>query len=298
MDRLRSMQVFRAVVDAGAFSAAARRLHLSNAAVSKHVASLEAALGARLLQRTTRRLSLTNAGEVYYQRAIRLLDELEQLEADVREEGQTPRGRLRVAAPMSYGLAVIAEQLPAFMARHPEVEVDLSLTDRMVDLVEEGVDVAIRVAHTLPDSSLVATRLGPFSRVVVGAPAYFETHGAPEHPRDLAVHTCLRYSRLSDPDVWRFAGPEGPVHVTVAGRLRTDNSLAMRAALRAGAGLALIPACAVAEDLASGALRTCLPGWAPEPRSVFALYPTTRQLSPKVRAFVGYLRDALCPAPR
>lgn len=297
VDRLASMRVFCAVVEEGAFARAARRLRLSNAAVSKHVAALEEALGARLLHRTTRRLALSSAGEAYYARAARVLEELEQLERDIRDEGETPRGRLRIAAPMSYGLTEIAERLPGFMLRYPEVQVDLSLTDRMVDVVEEGVDVTIRVAKDLPDSSLIATRLGPFARVVSAAPAYFDRHGVPGRPEDLTEHATIRYTRSASPGRWIFAGPEGEITVTVTGRLDVDNSLAMRAALRAGLGVALIPACVVAEDVAAGRLVTCLDDWAPEPRSVFALYPSTRHLSPKVRAFVAYFRDALSAEP-
>lgn len=287
------MRVFCAVVEEGAFSRAARRLRLSNAAVSTHVARLEADLETRLLHRTTRSLGLTAAGRAYYRRVARLLDELDTLEQQIRD-GDTPAGLLRVAVPMSFGLSNVAPRLPAFLATYPKVEVELMLADRIVDVVAEGVDLALRVGARLPDSSLIATRLCPFPRALVAAPRYLAEAPPLEAPADLRQHSCLRYTGLKNPDQWTLHGPDGVVEtVRVEGRLSADNSLALRGALVAGLGIAQVPEPVVADDLASGALVRCLTDWAPEPRSVFALYPSTRHLSPKVRAFVRYFREAL-----
>lgn len=287
------MHVFRTVVDQGAFTRAARRLRLSNAAVSKHVAALEEALGTRLLHRTTRSLSLTSAGTAYYQRATRLLDELDQLERDVRAERDEPSGVLRIAAPMSFGVARLGPALPAFLAANPKVELDLSLTDRFVDVVEEGVDVAIRIAASLPDSSLVATKLGTVQRVLVGSPKYLRARGRPRMPSDLESHACLRYTRSDAPSLWTFRGPDGDVAVRVSGPLSSDNSLAMRASLVAGIGLALTPEFVVEEDVRAKRLVRCLEGWEPEPRTVYAVHPASRHLSAKVRAFVAFAKRTL-----
>lgn len=293
MDRLTSMRVFCAVVQEGAFARAARRLGLSNAAVSKHVAALEQALQTRLLHRTTRRLGLTAAGRAYYARANELLAQVDALEQDVREDHSAPRGLLRVAVPMSFGLAEIASRLPQLMSRFPDLQVDLSLTDRMVDVVEEGVDVAIRVRRVLPDSTLIATRLCDFSRVVTVSQSYASAHGVPQTPPELSDHPCLLYGGLPDPGLWTFVGPQGEQSVRVQGPLTADNSLALRTSVVAGLGVALTPTFVVQQDLHEGRLVRCLPDFHPEPRSVFAVYPTAKHLSPKVRAFVDFLRDAL-----
>lgn len=284
------MRVFRAVVEEGAFACAARRLRVSNAAVSKHVAALEDVLATRLLHRTTRSLGLTSAGRAYYNRATRLLDELEELEREMRAEGDEPTGELRVAVPMSLGLARIAPALPKFLAAYPKVRIDLSLTDRNVDVVEEGVDVALRVAGVLPDSTLIGKRLGPMARVVVAAPEYLEANGELKTPADLKGHACIRYTRLSNPSTWTLRGPGGEVSVAVSGNLSVDNSLAMRGALIAAAGIALTPTFVVQDDLRSGRLVRCLKAWEPEPRSVFAVYPAPRHLSPKLRAFLTFAK--------
>lgn len=293
MDRLTSMRVFRAVVDEGAFARAARRLRFSNAAVSKHVAALEDALNTRLLHRTTRSLGLTPEGSAYYARATALLDEIDALERELREGGETPRGTLRVTAPMSFGLARLAPALPTFLSAHPDVKVDLALTDRFVDVVEEGVDVAIRVARALPDSSLIARRLADAPRVLVAAPAYLAARGAPRVPSDLSTHACLRYTRLHDAAAWTFTSPDGAQEtVRVDGPLDVDSSLALRGALLAGLGLTLTPRFVVADALADGGLVPCLEPWTAEPASVYGVYPARQHLSAKLRAFLDFAAHA------
>lgn len=297
VDRLQSMRVFRAVVDEGAFARAARRLRLSKAAVSKHVGALEEALATRLLHRTTRSLSLTADGRAYYDRATALLDEIEALEQEMREGSEAPRGTLRIAAPLSFGLTHLSPMLPAFLEAHPEVRVDLALTDRFVDVVEEGVDVAIRVARSLADSSLIARRLAEASRVLVASPAYLQRRGTPDSPEQLTDHACLRYTGMRDPDVWRFRDAEGEeLAVAVDGPLDADNSLALRPALLAGLGLTLTPRFVVAEALADGRLVTCLEHWAVDPATVWGVYPARRHRSAKLRAFLAFAENELSVA--
>lgn len=293
MDRLASIRVFRAVVVEGAFAGAARRLGLSTSMVSKHVAALEADLATRLLHRTTRSLGLTPEGRIFFERTSTLLDELDELERELREGGDAPRGLLRITAPMSYGMARVAPVLPAFLEAHPDVRVDLSLTDRVVDVVDEGIDLAIRVVRSLADSTLIATRLAPMPRVLVGAPAYFERRGRPLTPADLEHHACLRYTGLRDPDTWAFAGPDGEVSVHVEGPLTLDNSLALRHAAVAGIGLFLTPLFVVEDLLQDGTLERCLDEWAPEAAAVYGVYPARRHLSPKLRAFLAFAKPRL-----
>lgn len=291
MDRLQAMGVFRAVVEEGSFAGAARRLRLSNGAVSKAVAGLEACLETQLLHRTTRSLRLSSSGEAYYRRAAELLDGFEALERETRERDAQPRGLLRVAVPMSFGLAHIAPLVPGFLEHHPEVELQLELTDRMVDVVDEGFDLGIRVAARLADSSLRARRLGPFQRVVCARPDLAEAAGA--DPCALERLPCIRYLRLRDPQRWTLFRGEARLDLKVGGRFSADNSLAMRDALLGGAGYALIPRLVVASDLEAGRLQVCFPEWKPEDRSVFAIVPGSRRGLPKVQAFLDVLETAL-----
>lgn len=291
------MEVFRRVVEEGAFASAARKLQLSPGSVSKHVAALEASLDTRLLHRTTRSIGLTAAGQAYYDRLCVVLDDLASLERDVRGDATALSGTLRVAVPMSLGLAAIAPVVAEFLERHPKVHLDLALNDRRVDLVEDGIDLALRVAETLPDSTLVARRLAPMPRVLVGSPDYLSRRGTPQHPRDLEQHDCIRYSRLDAPDVWPLQRDDETVRAHVRGSLSADNSLALIAALRSGLGLALVPTFTASEALADGSLVQVLADWSPPPRWIYGVYPTRRQLSAKVRAFLDFVADALDKGP-
>jgi DNA-binding transcriptional LysR family regulator len=293
MDVLTGMRTFRAVADAGSFSAAARSLAITTALASKLVSQLEEHLGAQLLVRTTRRLSLTDAGHLYLERCVRLLGDLEEAERSVGRLQEAPRGRLRVAAPMSFGLLRLAPLLPDFQRRFPEVELDLLLNDRRIDLVEEGIDVAVRIGASLEDSTLVARKLGMGERIVCAAPSYLRAQGTPRHPRELAGHRCLRYSVHAAPGTWEFDGPEGHVTVDVRGPLQVNNSIALRTAAVAGVGIILAPDFAVAEELRARRLRRLLAGWKPNGYRVFAVSPPTRFATPKARAFVGVLARAL-----
>jgi len=293
MDVLDGMRAFRAVVDTGSFVAAARSLAITTAWVSKRVAQLEEHLGAQLLVRTTRRVALTDAGRVYFERCARLLDDLDEAERSVGDLQASPRGRLRVTAPMSFGLIRIAPILPEIHDRYPDVELDVAFNDRYVDLVEEGVDVAIRVGAALEDSALVARRIASGRRLLCASPAYLRAHGTPRHPRDLTKHACLRYALHAAPGKWTFDGPDGAVTVDVDGRLQINNSVALATAAAAGVGILLTPDFVVAEHLADGRLRPVLPRFEPSGYTVFAVSPPTRFATPKVRAFVELLTERL-----
>lgn len=295
-ENLAGMAIFAAVVDAGSFSAAAVRLGLSKSAVSKHVSRLEAWLGTRLLNRTTRRLSLTEAGATLYERCARIVTELEEAEAEMGRLRQAPRGVLRVNAPTSFGHRHLAPAVGEFLARYPEVRVDMVLEDRLVDVVEEGFDVAVRIAR-LSDSSLVARKLAPCRFVVCGSPAYLARHGAPERPEDLARHNCIQYTYQPNRNGWRLATARGETVVRVDGNIRINNGDAQRALLLAGAGLAVLPTFIVGDDLRTGALRAVLPDVPVPGTAVYAVYPPQRHVPPKLRAFIDFLGERFGPDP-
>jgi len=288
-DRLAALGTFAKVVELNGFSAAARDLGLSKSAVSKLVACLEDEMGARLLNRTTRRLSLTEAGLAFYQGAQRVLAEAEAAEAAVTHLSAAPRGVLRVNAPMSFGQRHIAPALPAFMAEFPELAVELDLNDRAVDLIEEGYDVALRIMR-LTDSSLIARRLAPSRSILCAAPAYLERRGTPLRPEDLARHDCLVYSYQSSGKHWVFQGPGGARRVRVPGRLRANNGEALLQAALGGLGIALLPSFICGEAVRAGQLRQLMPEWNERGEiDVNLVYPANRNLSPKVRVFIDYL---------
>jgi DNA-binding transcriptional LysR family regulator len=295
MDQLGAIAVFARVIEANGFTAAARALGLSKAAVSKQVARLEDRLGVRLLNRTTRRLGLTEAGRDFYERARRILAEVEEAEQAASSRQASPRGLLRVNAPVTYGIGHVVPVLPAFMRRYPEIRLDLVLNDRYVDLIEEGFDLAIRVGlEPLKDSSLVARRLFATRHAVCAAPSYLAARGSPQMPADLARHDCLLYSYLSTGEEWRFLDAAGrPFGVRVAGPMRANNGDALHHAARAGLGIIYAPAFLLAEDLAAGRLVPVLSDWQTPEAAVHAVYPPGRPLGTKVRVFVDYLAETL-----
>lgn len=289
MDRLAALEAFAKVAETQSFSEAARRLRSSKSAVSRHVAALEADLGARLLHRTTRSLTLTEAGRSYYERASRILADLEEADASVSQLQAAPRGRLRVNAPMSFGFLHLAAALGDFLTRYPEIELDVALTDRFVDLVDEGVDVAVRIGN-LSDSSLVARRLAVIRRVVCASPDYLKARGVPQTPDDLKAHDCLINTNMGAGREWRFAHADGkPWPVEVNGRMHSNNGDMLRVAALRGHGFVDLPTFIVGEDLKAGTLVGVLEPYVAQHLTLNAVYPTARHLSPKVRAFVDFL---------
>jgi DNA-binding transcriptional LysR family regulator len=285
------------VVRSGSFTAAADKLNLSKSVVSKYVTRLEDRLEARLLNRTTRRLSLTEVGQAFYQRSQRGLAEIEEAESEVSRLQGEPRGELRLSSPMSFGILHLAPSLPAFQQRFPDLSVDMVLDDRRTDLVEEGFDLAIRIGE-LPDSTLVARRLGPCRHVVCGSPEYFARHGVPQSPQDLADHPALTYRYQDAPSEWRLVDRDGNYHqVAIDSRLQMNNSLAVREALLKGAGVTLTPSFVVGADIRAGRLKAVLTEYRALEVSIYAVYPQRKHLSPKVRAFVDFLSERIEDPP-
>jgi DNA-binding transcriptional LysR family regulator len=292
MDPVSGMAVFARVVEEEGFTAAARALGISKAAVSKQVAGLEDRLGVRLLNRSTRRLGLTEAGRDYYERARRILAEVEEAEQSAQSRQANPRGRLRVNAPVTFGIAHLAPVVPQFMRRYPQVEVELVLNDRFVDLIEEGFDLAIRVAD-LPSSSLIARRLCETRQVTAASPSYLKARGVPRHPRDLAGHDCLLYSYLASGEEWRYADGDEVFGVRVNGPLRANNGDVLRHAAAAGLGVVYAPEFVLAQALAAGDLTPVLEEWRAPASGVHAVYSPGRPLGAKLRVFVDFLAETL-----
>lgn len=296
MKNLAGMAIFARVVEERSFSAAARRLGLSKSMVSKEVTRLEQALGARLLNRTTRKLSLTEIGAAFYEPCARILQEAQEAELLVGRLHAEPRGVLRLTAPVAFGTLHVAPALPEFLAQYPDVRIDLTIGDRQVDLADEGLDLAIRIARVLPDN-LVARRLAPINRVVCAAPAYFERHGIPRRPQDLARHNCLVYTHANPDSQWRFRSGKGEDVVPVQGTLTLNDDEALWQATLGGLGIALLPTFIVGKDLQSGRLQAVLGEHVPTERNLHALYLPNRHLSAKVRVFIDFLVARFSPEP-
>ncbi len=297
MHNLTDIAVFVQVVESGSFTDAAEHLGLSRSVISKYITRLEERLGARLLNRTTRRLSLTEAGQTFFTHSRQGLQAIEVAEAEVTQLQRTPRGMLKLNTPMSFGIQHIAPILPDFLGRYPELSVDMKLDDRQVDLIEAGFDLAIRIAD-LPDSSLIARRLGPCRHVVCASPQYIEQHGAPHTPDDLRQHNVLTYRYQDSPNEWRFLTPDRRyAAVPVTGSLQMNNSLAIREAVLSGAGITLTPSFIVGEDIKSGKLHQLLPEYRAQEVSIYAVYPERRHLLPKVQAFIDFMKERITESP-
>lgn len=290
MDQIAAMTVFVAVVEAESFTGAAEKLNLSRTMVSKHVMDLEAHLNARLINRTTRRQSLTGTGRVYFERARRILGEVAEADAEAGRHALTPRGRLRINAPIAFGTLHVAPRLRAYLDRYPEVEIDLTLNDRIVDLVDEGYDLAIRIGD-LADSSLIARRIAGVRAVTCAAPEYLARRGVPAHPSELEGHACLAYSYASAPDRWTFRrdGDGDPVMVRVRPRIVSNNGDALAAAAIAGLGVIVQPDFIVEAALRDGRLREILPEYRAAELGIHAVYPSHRLVSARVRTFIDHL---------
>ncbi|NTV94997.1 MAG: LysR family transcriptional regulator [Thiobacillus sp.] len=292
MDRFREMQAFVAVVDTGSFVGAGELLHVSKASISRVVMQLEARLGARLLQRTTRRLSLTEAGEAYYTRCRQILADLDEADGMVGDVTLQAGGRLRVNAPLSFGVTRLAALWPEFMRRHPGVELEVDLSDRLVDLVEEGYDMAIRITKPR-DSSLIHRPLAKTRVLLCAAPDYLARCGTPAEVADLAQHEIIAYTYAPGGDTWHFATPAGEQSVTVRPRLRANNGETCRDAALAGLGITQQPDFLVLDHLAAGRLVELLPESCSRELGIYAVYPSRKHLSVKVRALADYLAGAL-----
>jgi DNA-binding transcriptional LysR family regulator len=291
---LNEIAVFARVVEAGSFTAAARALGMPKSTVSRKVLELEERLGSRLLQRTTRKLSLTDVGRTYYEFAARIVSEVDEAERAVSRLEQAPRGLLRVTAPLNFGfLGPIAG---AFLARYPEVQLDLVCTDRVVDLVEERFDVGIR-AGVLGDSTLIARNLGSLRRFLVASRAYLRKRGRPRSPEDLAGHDCMLFGAGVDRAVYRLSDGTRSVELAVRARLVVNDSDMLHSAALAGLGVALLPIFSCVEDLRTRRLERVLREWDAPPTPIQAVYPSTRHLSPKVKGFVEHLHEQMTPPP-
>ncbi|MFQ2390194.1 LysR family transcriptional regulator [Aeromonas dhakensis] len=293
MNKITALNVFRRVVEMGTFRAAADDLHLSQAAVSKNINELEAYLGIALINRTTRRLSVTEAGMTYYRQICAVLDGLDAADQSIMAASFTPRGRLRIGMPMSYGLIRLNPLVCEFQRRYPEIGIEVILSDAYMDLVDQGLDVVIRGAGTLEDSTLRAKPLCQVPRVLCAAPDYLKEAGQPAHPEDLKEHNCLRYSLSSSPNKWCFSLAEESLAVDM--RLASfcaNNGIALKQAAVQGLGVILVPNEFVASELADGTLVKLLPDWQPDPHALFAVYPFHKEQSPNVRLFIEFIVKA------
>ena len=292
MDKYQEMRAFVGVIDAGSFVAAADALGVSKAAVSRDVSALEQRLGVRLMHRTTRKLSLTQEGEVFLARCRDILGSIESAEAELSTRTDTATGPLKVSVPVSFGIRHLAPLWQEFIHEHPRVSLEVQLSDRVIDLVEEGFDLAVRIAR-LPDSSLVSRQLASTRLVLCASPDYLRRHGTPRHPSELAGHEAIGYSLSSTGDQWPFEGPQGQVSVKVRPRFWTNNGDSCVAAAVRGAGLALQPTFLLADPLASGQLVEVMPQYRSLELGVYAVYPTRKFVLPKVRALLSFLSSRL-----
>ncbi|NYH14780.1 LysR family transcriptional regulator [Paraburkholderia bryophila] len=292
MDRLIAMETFIGVIEAGSFSAAARRLNVGQPAVSKSIAQLEERLGVRLLLRSTRGLTPTDAGQKFYERAKRVIEEADEAELAVRISGASLSGRLRVCAPVTFARLRIVPSMKAFLAAHPGLTLEVVLDDRHIDLLEEGIDVALRMG-ALGDSSMTARKIGQSRRIVVGTPAYFELAGTPNVPADLITHEAIIYEQRGGGATWSFKRGSSETAVAVSGRMRVTAAEGVRAAVLADMGVAIASEWMFAPELASGAVKAVVADWTLPPVDLWAVFPTGRMASAKARAFVAFVEATL-----
>ncbi len=297
MDRLLAMTVFVKVVEQGSFARAAERLNMSTSAVSRHVAELEAHLTTRLLNRTTRRISLTESGQAYFERALHLLADLEETEAVVSSSTVTPRGTIRLTCSTSFGVPHLAPAIGAFQTRYPDVRFDISASNQFVDLVEEGLDLAIRIGD-LGNPNLIARKIGSMHLVACASADYLKRNGTPKHPGDLVKHNCFTYEYSPVKNQWAFHDRKGnDIKVRIDGSVHANNGEMLAAIAAAGAGIALEPDFIVKPLLESGELVEILENFRPAPYNIYAVYPSRRHLSAKVRTFVDFLVTRFSTTP-
>jgi DNA-binding transcriptional LysR family regulator len=295
MDRLASMGIFAKAVETGSFSRTADALSMSSQAVGKHVRALEDHLGVKLINRTTRQQSVTDFGRHYYERVRNILAEIEVAESLAAESRAVPRGRLRVSAPMTFGAHELARALPQYLAAYPEVEVELILADRLVDLVDEGYDAVFRTGQ-LADSGLIARRLRSMAFILCAAPAYIAARGAPKTPAEVRDHECLRFAYGATRDRWSFRGPDGTMDVEVSCRLVANNGQALLTLALAGLGLLLQPSALVWDAIEDGRLVRLLPEYEAAGRPLHVLYAPDRRITPKLRSFINFAIEQFGPS--
>lgn len=284
---------FARVVEQESFTGAADVLGLTKSAVSKQIAKLEESLGVRLLNRTTRKIQITEAGYVFYERCRRIADEVEEARAAVTSLQASPRGLLRISASVSYGMMHLSKILPDFMLRNPDLKVDLSLSDRKIDLLEEGVDVAVRIGR-LTDSSLIAKKITTFRSIAAASPAYWDKHGRPEHPTDLSNYNCFKYAYLAQGDRWEFQDSDGnPVFAPIDGMLSANNGDILMKSAERGLGVVWMPSFLFTDQLETGVLEEVLKDWEPEPIGLYTVFPHSRHLPTKTRAFIDFMSEVL-----
>ncbi|AUT73959.1 MULTISPECIES: LysR family transcriptional regulator [Paraburkholderia] len=295
MDRLAAMEIFVSVAEAGSFSAAAKRMNVGQPAISKSVAQLEERLGVRLILRSTRGLTMTDAGQRFYEHAKRVIQEADDAEQVVRHASDSLSGNLRVSAAVTFACLHVLPSLDAFLSRHPKLEIDLKLDDRIIDLLEEGMDVALRMG-ALTDSSMTARRIGRSPRLVVGTPDYFSRAGVPTTPAELDRHQAIVYSQGGGGETWTFRQNDSDVDVTVSGRVRVSAAEGMRTAVLNGMGLAIASRWMFSPELASGEVEAVLTDWTLPAVDLWAVFPSGRLVTAKARAFVEFVEEALARA--
>ncbi|WP_409561279.1 LysR family transcriptional regulator [Hyphomicrobium sp. B1] len=296
MDKLDAMRALVKVVSSGSYAEAARRLGLTRSAVSKGVMELEQALGARLLDRTTRRVTPTEAGLAYYERCVSILSQIEETEAQVSRLHDEPKGILKVNAPMSFGMLYLGKAISDFMTLYYDLKVELLLTDRFIDPLEEGADVTLRIG-TPTDSSLIARRIAPARIVIVASPGYLEKHGMPQTPAELVDHKCLSYGHTTSMQRWHLTEKGQPVSVAIGACLASNNGDVLRDAAVQGIGIANLPTFIVGQDIADGRLKLVLPDNRPSDLTIHALYAPNRYLAAKTRVFIDFLVDRFGKSP-
>jgi DNA-binding transcriptional LysR family regulator len=295
MDRLAAMEIFVSVAEAGSFSAAAKRMNVGQPAISKSVAQLEERLGVRLILRSTRGLTMTDAGQRFYEHAKRAIQEADDAEQVVRDASDSLSGKLRVSAAVTFACLHVLPSLDAFLSQHPKLEIDLKLDDRNIDLLEEGMDVALRMG-ALTDSSMTARRIGRNPRLVVGTPDYFARAGVPTTPAELNRHQAIVYSQRGGGETWTFKQNDSDVDVTLSGRVRVSAAEGMRTAVLNGMGLAIASRWMFSPELASGKVEAVLTDWTLPAVDLWAVFPSGRLVTAKARAFVEFVEEALARA--
>jgi DNA-binding transcriptional LysR family regulator len=296
MDRLDALQLFVRVVEAGSLTKAAGALGVVQPTVSKQIALLEERLGARLLNRSARGLSLTAAGQDFYESALRLIAEFEEAEARIGRGQAAPAGMIRLASSAGLGRMYLLPRLPEFFARYPEISIDFDVSERFISLIEDGIDVALRIGH-LSDSTLVARRIGTMAVATVATPAYLERFGKPKTPADLASHNCVGFVHRGALVNWGFNGPAGPITVEPKGKVRSNDGEHMRAAVLAGIGIGHNASWLYAPELASGEVREVLADYAPHPFPIHAVCPGGRRIPSRVRVFIDFLAEICTSDP-